>query len=67
MSMSRPTARCGHSANGAPTAFVYLSKVSAANGSTGYVYRVVTPGGNLRMTTSFNADGKIDGIFFAPM
>jgi hypothetical protein len=50
---------------GTPTAFVYLSKI-AANGSTAYVYRVVAPGGNLRMTLSLNADGKIDGIFFAP-
>jgi D-alanyl-D-alanine carboxypeptidase len=50
---------------GVPTAFVYLSKISA-NGSTAYIYRVVTPGGNLRMTTSLNADGKIDGIYFAP-
>jgi CubicO group peptidase (beta-lactamase class C family) len=51
---------------GTPTAFVYLSKI-AASGSTAYVYRVVAPGGNLRMTASFNPDGKIDGIYFAPI
>jgi len=50
---------------GTPTAFVYLSKISA-NRSTAYIYRVVAPGGNLRMTLSFNADGKIDGILFGP-
>jgi D-alanyl-D-alanine carboxypeptidase len=51
---------------GAPTAFAYLSKISAG-GSTAFVYRVVAPGGDVRMTTSFNPDGKIDLIYFAPI
>lgn len=50
---------------GTPTAFVYLSKIEA-NGSTAYIYRVVAPGGNLRMTLSLNADGKIEGLLFGP-
>ena len=50
---------------GAPTAFVYRGSITR-DGSTAYRYTVQTPAGAQSMLLSFDALGKIDGIFFKP-
>jgi hypothetical protein len=51
---------------GAPTAFVYRGKSAQATGGTTYVYRVVTPSGEMSVFYSLDAAGKINGLLFRP-
>lgn len=51
---------------GAPTAVAFVMKAPSTPGSTGYVYRIVTPRLTIQMTLSINAAGLIDGIYFKP-